>query len=43
MVAWVKEKLGLRAIAMKLEALATHLKLRFVHVPEHYECQKVEG
>ena len=41
MFTWLKEWLGIKHITMKMEALASYLKVKFVHVPEHYECQKV--
>lgn len=33
---------GIRIINMKLQALAAFLKVQFVHVPEHYECEKIQ-
>lgn len=38
----IKKLLGLDHISMKLSALAKHLKIRFKHVPEHYECESTE-
>ena len=34
----LRQALGLKTISMKIDALAAHLKVRFSHVPEHYEC-----
>ena len=31
-----------RETDMKFEALTNFLKVKFVHVPEHYECEKAE-
>jgi len=33
---------GIRVINMKLQALAEYLKVRFVHVPEHYKCEEIK-
>jgi len=32
---------GIRIINMKLSALAEYLKIRFIHVPEHYKCEEI--
>lgn len=32
--------LGVRTISMKLDAVANYLKVKFIHIPEHYECKK---
>ena len=36
----IKKALGINIVNMKLEALARHLKVKFLHVPEHYECER---
>ncbi len=41
MLTSIKKALGITVINMKLEALAKHLKVKFLHVPEHYECKKI--
>ena len=33
---------GIRIINMKLPALADYLKVEFIHIPEHYKCEKTE-
>lgn len=38
----IQRGLGIRKINMKLDALARHLRVRFVHVPEHYKCEEVK-
>jgi len=34
--------LGVEAAEMKLQAVAKFLKVKFKHIPEHYECEKLE-
>lgn len=41
MLTSIKKALGINVINMKLEALAKHLKVKYLHVPEHYECKKI--
>ena len=38
----ILKALGITDLNMKLEALAKHFKLRFVHIPEHYKCESTE-
>ncbi len=33
---------GIRTINMKLQALTDYLKVKFIHVPEHYECEEIK-
>jgi hypothetical protein len=35
----IKKLLGITAMTGKLDALAKHLKVKFTHIPEHYECE----
>ena len=41
MLRTVKGWLGINVIGMKIDALAKYLKVNFMHIPEHYECQKI--
>ena len=39
MLKYAGKLLGLGVIGMKLDAVARHLKVKFKHVPERYECE----
>lgn len=32
---------GIDLVNMKVNALAEYLKIKFVHIPEHYKCEKI--
>ena len=36
----IKKVLGINVIEMKMKALADYIKVNFIHVPEHYKCEK---
>jgi hypothetical protein len=42
MIRNILKALGITELNMKLEALAKHFKLKFVHVPEHFKCESTE-
>jgi hypothetical protein len=42
MINVIKNALGIKKINMKLQAIAEYLKVKFVHIPEHYECHELE-
>ena len=42
MINAIKSALGIKKINMKLQAVAEYLKVKFVHVPEHYECHELK-
>lgn len=39
----IQRGLGIRAINMKLDALARHLRVKLVYVPEHYRCEETKS
>ncbi len=41
MINTIKNALGITKVNRKLQALAEYLKVKFVHVPEHYECREL--
>lgn len=41
MLRTMKRWLGVDVVNMKLNAVATYLKVSFLHIPEHYECEKL--
>lgn len=38
----IKKIFGITIIEMKLVALAKFLKIDYQHIPEHYDCKKIE-
>lgn len=38
----IRRALGIREIKMKMQALADYLKVKFIHIPEHYKCKKLD-
>lgn len=39
----IKKYLGINVIEMKMAALANYIKVNFIHVPEHYQCEAKEA
>ena len=42
MISAIKNVLGIKKINMKLQAFAEYLKVKLVHIPEHYECRELQ-